>query len=77
MTTYTVSITDLYGNVTRTETYTAISVEEFLEINKREREEKRKQAEEKRRTEEERKHGKYKNFDPYEILMQIALDTQP
>ena len=70
MTTYTVSITDLYGNVTRTETYTAISVEEFLEINKREREEKRK-------TEEEHKQGKYKDFDPYEILMQIALDARP
>ena len=69
MTTYTIAITDLQGNTTRTETFTAISVEELLELQKREREEKRKREEELRKVP--------KDFDPYRVLMEIALDTRP
>lgn len=62
MTTYTIAITDLQGNTTRTETFTAISVEELLELQKRKREEELRKVP--------------KDFDPYKVLMDIALTME-
>ena len=68
MTTYTTQVTDLQGNTIRTETFTAISIEELFELQKR-------KAEEKRKREAELRKAMETHFDPYEILMQIALDA--